>query len=208
MEFSSCKFHSAVLPSHPSPCCCRLSKMGEHFKKSCNSEQIVHTTKPRSKSTHSRHGHKMFNKIRVKAQQEPSPHSTRTEKLRPHFTTSFPIFLRNSATRRSMFSHHTPLHTITAIPGWERLQNTPTVGSQGSSNTATKPLAFPDTTGLDRARWQLSVQASTSLCSNRSFGGNHASTCLLKQETCYRSTWRFLLQLYQRASLQSCANRT
>ena len=89
----------------------------------------------------------MFNTKSVKAQLEQAPHSTKEAEGKASYHRLLPDLLSKSATHRSMFSHHTPLQTVTGLPGWERLPNTATVGSPSSSNTATKPLAFPDTTG-------------------------------------------------------------
>ena len=53
---SSCKLPTAVLPSHPSLCCCSAALPGwesKFKKKNCNSEQSVHKTDTKKEQIHS-----------------------------------------------------------------------------------------------------------------------------------------------------------
>ena len=108
------------------------------------------TPKQGNKSTHSRYGHKMFNKISVKDQLEQSPHSTKDAEAKASLHRLLPDLLSifSNSPLNVLPPHSTP--DCHPLPGWERLPNTATVGSPGSSNTATKRLAFPDTPGPEQ----------------------------------------------------------
>ena len=99
-------------------------RVGKVFSKAATVNEWSTTPKQGNKSTHSRYGHKMFNKISVKDQLEQAPHSTKDAEAKASLHRRLPDLLSifSNSPLNVLPPHSTP--DCHPLPGWERLPNT------------------------------------------------------------------------------------